>query len=223
MTERLLTVAQAARFYDGFGKKLDSQSFYEAPPLDALAARLDLERCRAVAEFGCGTGRFARQLLDTRLPQKATYAGWDVSGVMVRLASQRLSPYAARATVRQTDGGARLDCPDAAFDRFLCTYVLDILPVAMAKAVLAEARRLLKPDGLVGLACLTYGTAPLPWLVSRVWNALRTVSPMLVGGCRPIELLDLLPPSEWKTEYREVVTPFGIPCEIVVAKPLPTP
>ena len=60
MTERLLSSAQAERFYDRFGKKLDSQTFYEAPALNDLAAHLDLETCRAVLEFGCGTGRWPR-------------------------------------------------------------------------------------------------------------------------------------------------------------------
>ena len=51
-----------------------------------------------------------------------------------------------------------------------------------------------------------------------MWNGLRALSPMLVGGCRPIEILDLVPAPDWKIEYHNVVTPFGIPCEIVVAR-----
>ena len=107
MTEQLLSPTQAERFYDGLGKKLNSQAFYEAPALNDLAAHLDLETCRAVLEFGCGTGRFAEELFETRLPPHATYVGRDISEVMVRLARERLARFGPRATVEKSDGGAR--------------------------------------------------------------------------------------------------------------------
>ena len=107
MTERLLSSAQAERFYDRFGKKLDSQTFYEAPALNDLAAHLDLETCRAVLEFGCGTGRFAEELFETRLPPHAIYVGRDISKVMVRLAKDRLARFGPRARFEKSDGGAK--------------------------------------------------------------------------------------------------------------------
>jgi ubiquinone/menaquinone biosynthesis C-methylase UbiE len=82
---RFLSHGQAERFYDRFGAKPDTQSFYELPVLRDLAKHLDLKTCRAVVEFGCGTGRFAVELLETSLPSQATYLGMDVSRVMVAL------------------------------------------------------------------------------------------------------------------------------------------
>ncbi len=41
---------------------------------------------------------------------------------------------------------------------------------------------------------------------------------MLVGGRRPIEILDLFQAPDWKIHYQNVVTSFGIPCEIGVAR-----
>ena len=218
MTERLLSPTQAERFYDRFGKKLDLQTFYEAPALNDLAAHLDLETCRTVLEFGCGTGRFAEELFETRLPPHAIYVGRDISKVMVRLAKERLAGFAPRATIEKSDGVAQMDCPDDAFDRFVCTFVMDLLSDADAQAVMSEVRRVLTAGGLAGLVSLTNGTTPIAWIITHIWNGLRAVSPMLVGGCRPIEILRLVPAPDWKIEYRNVVTPFGIPCEIVVAR-----
>ena len=218
VTERLLSPTQAERFYDRFGKKLDSQTFYEAPALNELAAHLELGTCRSVTEFGCGTGRFAEELFETRLPSHAIYVGRDISTVMVRIARERMARYGARAKVEKSDGVARMDCPDDAFDRFICTFVLDLLSDADARAVMREARRVLTAGGLAGLVSLTNGATPIPWMITHIWNGLRAVSPMLVGGCRPIEILRLVPAPDWKIEYRNVVTPFGIPCEIVVAR-----
>ena len=80
-----------------------------------------------------------------------------------------------------------------------------------------EAHRVLTAGGLAGLVSLTAGKTPIARIITTVWNGLRAASPMLVGGCRPIEVLRLVPASDWKIEHQNVVTPFGIPCEIVVA------
>jgi cyclopropane fatty-acyl-phospholipid synthase-like methyltransferase len=63
----------AARFYDRLGSGLDTQGFYESRALRELAAHLNLETAQAVLEFGCGTGRFAAELLQTNLASTATY------------------------------------------------------------------------------------------------------------------------------------------------------
>jgi ubiquinone/menaquinone biosynthesis C-methylase UbiE len=218
MTKRLLSSREAERFYDRFGKKLDSQAFYEAPALIDLAAHLELTTCKAVVEFGCGTGRFAEELFEARLPPEAIYVGRDISNMMARIAGERLTRFGSRATVQKSDGGARMDSPNGAFDRFICTFVLDLLPDAEAQAVMREARRVLAPGGLAGLVSLTNGKTPISWAITTIWNGLRAISPMLVGGCRPIEILALLPTPAWTIEYQNLVTPFGVPCEIVVAR-----
>ena len=154
---RFLSHGQAERFYDRFGAKLDTRSFYELPALRDLAKHLDLKTCRAVVEFGCGTGRFAAELLETSLSSQATYLGVDVSRVMVALTNRRLARYGRRAEVRKSDGTPHIGSPDGAFDRLICSYVLDLLPDDEIRSVLREAHRVLVPGGLLGLASLTNG------------------------------------------------------------------
>ena len=45
---------QARRFYDRFGIKQDTQSFYENPALDKLVEFGDFENAHDIVEFGCG-------------------------------------------------------------------------------------------------------------------------------------------------------------------------
>ena len=78
-------------------------------------------------EFGCGTGRFAEELFDRHLPTNARYVGLDVSSTMTRLAQSRTARFGGRAAIQQTSGTTHVDLPDAAFDRFISTYVLDLL------------------------------------------------------------------------------------------------
>jgi SAM-dependent methyltransferase len=218
--ESVLSHAEARRFYDRFGRKQDAQAFYERSALEDLARHLELERARAIVELGCGTGRFAEELLRDRLAAGATYLGLDLSGTMVSLARRRVERFGRRAEVRQTDGEPRIAAPDSAFDRFLSTYVLDLLPEAEIYAVLAEAHRVLEPGGLLGLVGLAPGARGLPRAVSSLWRLIHHLRPALVGGCRPLEVAGFLHGAAWRIRHRRVVAPWAIASEIVVAERL---
>jgi ubiquinone/menaquinone biosynthesis C-methylase UbiE len=215
---RLLSHAQAARFYDLLGTGQDTQSFYETAAVHDLITHLELATCHSVFEFGFGTGRLAVDLLREHLPADATYFGLDVSATMTRLAKSRLQPFAARADVKQSDGTPRIDAENDTFDRFISTYVFDLLSDDDIRAILTEARRVVKPGGLLGLVSLTDGPGPLSRVVSTTWCGLHRISPWLVGGCRPISFQRHLSGTEWRIEHRKVVVRFGISSEVVVAR-----
>ena len=81
---------------------------------------------------------------------------------------------------------------DAAFDRFVSNYVLDLLSPADIAAVLVDAHRVLRPDGLLCLVSLTHGTTRLSRAVTATLDPHPPLRPSLVGGCRPIELRNYL-------------------------------
>lgn len=215
----VLTHAQAQHFYDRFGKKLDTQAFYEDAALDELIAHAAFGEARSVFEFGCGTGRFADRLLGEHLAPEATYFGADISPIMIGLATQRLARYAERAQVQQTDGAMRFPLPDDAVDRVVITYVLDLLSEPDARQAIAEAKRVLTPAGKLCLASLTSGATVASRLVTTLWSAAFRLHAPMVGGCRPIVLETLLAPDDWIIEHRSVITQFGVPSEILVASP----
>ena len=208
-------------FYDRFGTRQDRQGFYEDAATRDLVAHAGFEEARAVFEFGCGTARFAEGLLAHRLPEGAVYTGCDLSSTMIDLARGRLKPFGDRAHVEFTDGSVRLDKSDAAFDRFVSNYVLDLLPEEDITLLLQEAHRTLRPDGRLCLVSLTHGITRLSRFVSQLWARVHSWRPSLVGGCRPIELQDLILEREWKVEYRNVVVACGVPSEILVARKRP--
>src|SRR5215470_5754952 len=217
---RIFSHAQAARFYDLLGAGLDTQAFYETAALQELVAHLEPATCRSLIEFGTGTGRLAAELLTEHLSPDATYLGLDVSATMVGLAKRRLQPFGERADVVQTDGTARFDAADGTFDRFISTYVFDLLSDDDTRAAVNEARRVLKPDGLLGLVSLTDGPRRLSRLVTMAWRGLHRISPWLAGGCRPVVLRGFLSNTEWRIEYRNIIVRFGVPSEVIVARPL---
>ena len=108
------TPEQARRFYDRFGRKQDTQSFYENPALDKLVEFGDFENARDIVEFGCGTGRFALRLFNECLPNDAGYRGFDISATMIDLTKRRLDGFKNRASVTLTSGSVELPAEDAA-------------------------------------------------------------------------------------------------------------
>ena len=139
---------------------------------------------------------------------------------MVSLARQRLSPWQGRATVEQSDGSPRVPLPDEQFDRFLSTYVLDLLSAEDIALVLKEAHRLLSAGGLLCLVSATHGRTPLERLVMGLAARLHALSPHLVGGCRAIDVVSFLEPGRWQVVHRNGASKWGIASEVLVARPV---
>ena len=215
----MLTRQQARDFYDRFGRRQDRQSFYERRPIDRMVELGDFGSAEAVVEFGCGTGAFAQRLMDEELPGNATYAGFDLSETMTKMTRRRLVPYGARVSVTRTDGRPRIPLPPDSCDRFVSNYVLDLLPIGDITRTLDQAYKVLRPDGLLCLTSLTFGTNALSKLTIAAWLAVHSLKPSLVGGCRPISLSDYLGPASWKVLYSTTVIAFGVPTQVLIAQP----
>jgi ubiquinone/menaquinone biosynthesis C-methylase UbiE len=214
---RMMAQQQATAFYNWLGAKQDWQAFYEAPATRDLIAHASFETAQAVFELCCGTGAFAEQLLAHHLPPQARYVAVDSSATMARLARARLACFGGRVTVRQTDGSLQFTEGSGSCDRFVSTYVLDLLSAPDIACVLSEARRFLAAEGRVCLVSLTYGATPLARLVTWSWTRLHGLDPRLVGGCRPLELYDCLTGLGFHPDDVHVVTRCGVPSAVVVA------
>lgn len=215
MTGGGLAPETAGRVYDRIGRVQDWQRFYEGPAVADLVAHADFEHAERVYELGCGTGAMAATLLTDRLPPSASYVGVDVSTKMVGLATRRLEHFGDRATVHKVSGEVPLPGESGVFDRFMGLYVFDLLTESLARGLLEEARRLLEPDGRLCLVGLTHGTTVPSRALCRVWNGAWRLAPAMVGGCRPVDLTDLL--DGWHIEHVTTVVAWTVPSQIVVA------
>jgi ubiquinone/menaquinone biosynthesis C-methylase UbiE len=216
-SETTLSPAAARALYDRIGRWQDTQRLYEDRATDDLIVHADFRNAGAVLEFGSGTGRLAERLLRDQLPATCRYHGIDLSSTMVGLARARLAPWRDRAGVEQSDGSPRIQAPDQSFDRFVSTYVLDLLSTEDIAGVVQEAHRLLSPDGLLCLVSATHGRTAVERLVMGVAGRLHAFSPTLVGGCRAVDLRSFLESDHWRVVHRNVVSKWGIASEVLVA------
>ena len=150
-----------------------------------LTADGRLSEARRVVEVGCGTGRFARDLLTNVCGPECRYVELDVSPRMCRIAATRLSRWSARARVICVDGTLPLPLPAACADRLVAAFVVDLLPTEYARQLLADTHRVLAPGGLLCLASLVQGTTRASRAFSSAWSAVAHRAPALLGGCRP--------------------------------------
>lgn len=214
---RYLSVRSARRFYNAVGSKEDSQAFYEDPALDILVREGRFGSAASVFEFGCGTGRLAERLLAGPLPENASYTACDISPRMVALAKARLARFGTRVEVFESSGDTLSPFGRARFDRVVTSYVLDLLPPGEIDAFLQAAASALTDEGLLCAASIAPGKKFPSSAVMGIWRAANSVSPILTGGCRPIDLDGLLPPGSWSILHVSTVTAWGVTSKVVIA------
>lgn len=216
---RTLTSEEARLYYEKNADRQDHQGWYEDAALERLLGAGDFEQARAVLEIGCGSGILAERLVSDHLVPGAQYVGLDIAGAMLERTRSRLQPApGVRTSLLHADATRGLPIADETVDRLISAYVLDLMSDAQAARILAEAHRVLQPDGLLCLASLTQGSSGLlSGLLAGLWSSVQRLFPGRVGGCRPVALSELVGGQEWTVLSREIVAPCGLASEIVIA------
>jgi ubiquinone/menaquinone biosynthesis C-methylase UbiE len=105
-----------------------------------------------VLDIGCGTGNLLRST--GRRHREVELTGLDPDPKMLARAKRKARR--ARVTMRLDRGFAQeLPYPDGSFDRVFSSLMLHHLDTGSKDAMLAEVRRVLRPDGLLILADMT--------------------------------------------------------------------
>ncbi len=216
---KVLKSDKIRKFYDSFGSKQDKQ-FYEEAPISVLLEQGKLNEATSIVEFGCGTGKLASRLLKNNFSSNSKYLGLDISQTMVGLCQKNIEQFSEHAKCYKSEGEPKVNIEDQCADRFISTYVFDLLSEEDLISVLNEAHRILVPGGYLCLASLTHGVSLVSRIVENIWSALYRLNPFIVGGCHPIQLTKYLHNDKWRILYDSVVVSYGVPSEIVVAEKL---
>jgi SAM-dependent methyltransferase len=109
------------------------------PPSHLVAFVRGLPRVERALDLGCGDGRLTRELRAGRV------TGADVSAVALERARRRL----AEATLVLLDPSGPLPMEDDAFELVVCAETIE--HVQDVQGLLSEARRVLRPGGILAL------------------------------------------------------------------------
>ena len=199
--------ARTAPFYDVWGMLTETRARRRA---------LELARVRdgeAVLEVAVGTGLAFVELLE-RNPNGRN-EGIDLTEPMLAKARAKAERSAATNWRLRVGDAYCLDFDAETFDLILNCYMFDLLPEADFRQVLGEFRRVLRPSGRLVLVNL----APGAGLVSRLWARLYELSPAWVGGCRGVRMPAHVGEAGFDVEPPERVSQFGVPSDVIVARP----
>ncbi|MFP6671432.1 MAG: class I SAM-dependent methyltransferase, partial [Pirellulaceae bacterium] len=144
-----------------------------------LRRELPVPSGQSILDVGCGTGEFAP------LFEAARYTGIDLHERYIAYASKRHPGYTF-----QVMDACQLEFPDQSFENVLVLGILHHLPEEIARQVLGEVRRILKPAGTVVI---------IEDVPTRSWFN-------LIG--RLIHWLDLGSHIREQAHYQQLIEPF---------------
>jgi len=213
MIKETISAAEARRFYNRLGEAHDRGGRFERAAKAAGLAALDCQAGDWALNAGVGTGKEQR-LLQQAVGADGRTCGIDLARTMLDITRRRVP----QTLLCEGDIG-RLPYAAASFDRLLCSYVLDLLPLAAIPAVLAEFRRVLREDGRLVLVSLTEGVDLPSKALVTLWKTAYRIHPLSCGGCRPLQLASLTRSAGFHTVERAVIVQLGVPSELIIATP----
>ena len=95
--------------------------------------------------------------------------------------------------------------------------MLDLLPFADLPGLIDDFYRVIKSGGRIVITALTEGVDLPSRALIAIWKGVFALSPAMCGGCRPLELLNIVRKAGFKQLEREVIVQLGIPSEIIIA------
>ena len=196
---------QTAPIYDLWGRLTETK---------ARQRSLKLARIRSgetILEVAVGTGLTFREIL--RANPDGQNFGIDLTPAMLKKA-RRKADQAGVSNYQLTSGDAyHLQFGDQSIDLLINNFMFDLLPEKDFALVLAEFRRVLKPNGRMVLVNMTRAER---WY-QRIWEGVYKLNPRWLGGCRGVLLQNSLAASGFVNIRREMLSQLGFPAEILTA------
>ncbi len=199
-------------FYDRISKRYDAvaEAWEHASRQQGVRA-LALAKGEAVLEIGYGTGHALVQFAQAG----ARVAGIDLSEGMQSQARRRLEKARLAANVRLDLGDARaLPYQEGRFDAAFMSFTLELFDPQDIPKVLAEASRVLRAGGRLGIVALAEKDPPN--LMTEIYAWLHEHFPHLVD-CHPIDAVGLLRAAGFRIREATGMSILGLPVISTVA------
>lgn len=162
-----------------------------------------------VLEVAVGTGLSFKHIL-AKNPSGHNY-GVDLTPAMLKKAQKRAKRSGQSNYTLSLGDAYALNFPDNKFDLVLNSYMFDLLPKADFVPVLQEFKRVLKPGGRLVQINMTPGKA---WY-NHLWEGLYRLHPVLLGGCRGVEMEIPFQQAGFRQVKREYISQRTFPSEVV--------
>jgi demethylmenaquinone methyltransferase/2-methoxy-6-polyprenyl-1,4-benzoquinol methylase len=205
------------RFYDRIASAYDLiADANERAARQAGVRALGLKAGEVVLELGFGTGNEVLDLAGLVGPS-GRVAGIDISPGMLAVANRKLAEAAPKAPADLRVGDARsLPFGDGEFDAVYTSFTLELFPAGDIPVVLAEARRVLKPGGRIGVVSMaTVRPGHHVSVLERTYVWMHRHFPHLVD-CRPIDTEGVVSAAGFRVTTVHDLEIWTMPVRVVV-------
>jgi demethylmenaquinone methyltransferase/2-methoxy-6-polyprenyl-1,4-benzoquinol methylase len=207
---------QALAAYDRFSRWYDWLSASSERPLAELGLRkLNASAGETALEIGFGTGH-ALLALASAVGASGRVVGIDISRGMFNVASEKIARanLSQRVTLEQGDAVALPFASDF-FDAIFISFTLELFDTPEISIVLAECRRVLKPDGRIGIVAMARDEQEN--IPQRIYEWFHQRMPAYVD-CRPIYVQSALDQACFQIQSVTRKMMWGLPVEICIAQ-----
>lgn len=208
------TKAQAKKSYDSMSRFYDYLAgVFEQNYRNMALKRLNVVRGETVLEVGFGTGHCLQQLAEA-VGEDGRVWGIDISSGMLLASKRRLERAGLWNRVELTcEDATKMPYADNTFDAVFSSFALELFDSPEIPQVLGEVRRVLKPNGRLGVISMSKedGTSPL----LRLYEWLHEILPQYID-CRPIYVEQSIKDAGFGIQYKERVSLLGLPGDIVI-------
>ncbi|MFQ6052518.1 MAG: class I SAM-dependent methyltransferase [Candidatus Hydrothermarchaeota archaeon] len=211
------TKGQAKRTYDKISKIYDfTAGLFERKSMDMGLNQLDVKERETVLEIGFGTGHCLEGIAKTVGGTGKVY-GIDISSGMLDITRKKMEKKGLADRVELYCGDAMsVPYQDNMFDAVFMSFTLELFDTPEIPAVLKEIKRVLKPKGRLGVVSMSKEDGESRLLKAYEW--VHKNFPTMVD-CRPIYVEKSIRDAGYSIKSKEKIKLFGLPGEIVVAKP----
>jgi ubiquinone/menaquinone biosynthesis C-methylase UbiE len=176
--------------------------------------RLSVAEGETVLEIGFGTGHSLKSIAELVGPAGKVY-GIDISPAMIAKTKKRLEKGGQANRVELCCGDATwLPFDDSAFDAVFMSFALEVFDTPDIPRVLVQTKRVLKPDGRLGIIDMSKEDGTSVFLKAYEW--IHNKCPKYLGS-RPIYAEQCLIGAGYQVTSEERITIFRLPAEIIVA------
>ena len=208
------TKAQAKASYDRMSSVYDYFSgVFEQKYRNMALQRLNITRGETVLEIGFGTGHSLKQMAEAVGEEGKVY-GIDISSGMLAVSRRRLEKAGLWGRVELTcDDALKMPYADNQFDAAFTSFALELFDSPEIPKVLAEIRRVLKPNGRLGvISMLKEEGSPK---LQQLYEWLHQKLPQYVD-CRPIYVTQSIKDAGFGIQGKEKLNLLGLRGEIVI-------
>ena len=208
------TKAQAKKSYDRISHFYDFfAGGFESKYRNLALQQLNIETGEIVLEIGFGTGHCLMEIAKSVGKEGKVY-GVDISSGMLEVTKKRLEKAGLSDRVELFRGDARkMPYADNRFDSVFMSFTLELFDTPEIQNILKEIRRILKPNGKLGVASMSKEGDKS--LIMRLYEwAHKKISNFV--DCRPIYVEESLKEAGFTIAQRKKMRSMGLTIEIVL-------